>query len=577
MGCVTKAISDGPYDVIVVGSGAAGMLAAIRLAELGRRVVVIEKSDRYGGTSAVSGGGIWTPNNFIIEKEDSSEEALTYLKAATRGLAANEQLQRFVETAPRVARYLNDALGIGLSSARGMFDYASTLTGAKPGRMLTPLAFDGKTLGEDFHKLRDSYSFVQLFGRYSITLDEAFVLVGKSKGWIRLLARIMLNYWRDIAWRRSTRRDSRLTNGQALVAGLRRAMLQRDIPLLLNTGLDELIVDSAGRVQGVRAKRHGTTVELLAGAGVLLTAGGFESSQPMRDQYIDHKSSAVFSVAPRGINCGDAILAGQAIGARLKFMEFTWRVPVIRVPVRGEGNVDYAQPLFWDRATPSSICVNRLGQRFVDEYVSYDDFGYAMLRDNERTGANLPCWMIFDAKARRNSSIGPMLPGELKPDSKLPPEWQDSLYYRANTIAALAAKINVDPSALTATVESFNKAAAVGVDSEFQRGESPFDKFFVDPRNGPNGALAPLAAAPFYAVRLDLGDLGTKGGLEIDADARVIGATGPIEGLYAAGNCTGSIFANTYPGPGGTLGPAMAMAMLAAEGIAAAPSGAKAG
>lgn len=555
-------------DVVVVGSGAAGMLAAVRAHDLGLRVIVIEKASSYGGTSAISGGGIWVPLNFDIAAEDSAEAAHTYLSACTRGQMSAEHLRSYIEHAPRMARYLKEEAGVPLASIRPLPDYLSRLPGAARGRTLAPGDMDGKKLGEDFFRLREPYSYLKLMGRLSLNNFEAGVLGAKAPGWRQLIFRLLRNYWLDIGWRRRTRRDARLCNGQALVGWLRLALQKRNIPLLLNTRLESLIKNSDGSVAGVRASRNGSAVTLDASGGVILAAGGFESNQTMRDTYLDTSSSAPFSAAPRGINEGDAIRAGELAGARLKSMHLVWRAPVLRMPVSGESNVDFAFPFFWERGAPGSICVNRLGERFVDEAVAYDEFGGAMQLDQARSGANLPCWMLFDATCRHRSLVGPLMPGELKPDGKLPPEWLDAVYYRAATIEELAGKIGIDPTRLRRTVEGFNAAAKEGVDHEFDRGGSMYDQFWGNPAVKPNGSLAPLETGPFYAIRLDLGDLGTKGGLAIDITGQVLGEGGVIPGLYAAGNCTASIFADAYPGAGGTLGPALTIALRAAEALA---------
>lgn len=560
-------LSPQDQDLVVVGSGAAGMLAAVRAHDLGLKVVLIEKTSSYGGTSAISGGGIWVPMNFDIEGDDTPETALAYLEACTRGAVPSSVLAAYVEQAPRMARYLRDEAGVPLSAIAPLPDYLSRLPGAARGRTLAPGDMDGKALGADYFQLREPYSYLKLMGRLSINNAEAGILGAKAPGWRKLIVKLLRNYWLDFSWRRRTRRDARLCNGQALVGWLRLAMMKRGIPLLLNTRLEQLETDAEGRVIGVHAIRNGQAVRLAASA-VILAAGGFESNQPMRDRYLAPTSTARLSATPRGINEGDAIQAGEAVGARLEGMNHVWRAPVLVMPVQGESNVDFALPFFWDRGAPGSLCVNRAGERFVDEAVAYDEFGGAMIADHARSAQNLPCWMIFDADCRRRSLIGPLMPGELVPDNKLPPEWLGAVFHRADSLAALAADIDVDPARLEATICRFNEAARSGIDPEFDRGGSMYDQFWGNPAIKPNGSLAPVQTSPFYAVRLDLGDLGTKGGLAIDGAARVLGRSAPIPGLFAVGNCSASIFADAYPGAGGTLGPALTMAMLAAEAAA---------
>lgn len=553
------------YDVIVVGSGACGMLAAVCAADFGLRSVLIEKSDRYGGTSAVSGGGVWVPCNPDIRSEDSIGSALTYLKGCTRGLADEARLVAFLADAPRMIDYVVNKAKVPLRSIRGFPDYHSRLPGASFGRVMMPDSLDGKLLGEEYFRLRQAFGYLKLLGRISLNAAEGGILGAKAPGWQRVMLRLLCAYWLDFGWRRRTSRDRRLCNGEALVGYLRKAMLERNVPLLLNSALVRLCT-SGGRTTGVIVEHNGWEREMHAAHGVVLAAGGFEANQQMRERYLEAPGHWRFSAPPRGINGGDAITAGVELGAALGGMKYAWKVPVLVMPVIGETNVDYAHPFFWDRGAPGSICVNRQGRRFVDEAVTYDEFCAAMLGDDTATHLNAPCWMIFDAACRRRSLLGPLLPGEMKPDGRLPPEWLDSVYFRAESLDELAAKIGVDGTALAETVRAFNVDARLGKDRQFDRGGCSYDKYFANPRIKPNGSLAPLDAGPYYALRLDVGDLGTKGGLITNAVGQVLREGGsPIPGLYAAGNTAASIFGNSYPGPGGTLAPAMTQAFVAIE------------
>jgi 3-oxosteroid 1-dehydrogenase len=214
--------------------------------------------------------------------------------------------------------------------------------------------------------------------------------------------------------------------------------------------------------------------------------------------------------------------------------------------------------------------VNRNGLRFVDEACGYDDFGKAMVADQLKTGSNCPCWLVFDASFRDKFSAGGFMPAPVMPDRRIPPDWWDHYIFRADTLASLAKKIQVPGDALTKTVASINAYARSGRDPEFGRGGNAYDRFFGDPGVKPNPSLAPLETAPFYAVPINLGDLGTKGGLKADAQAQVVGSHGkPIPNLYAAGNAAGCPFGNCYPGAGGTIGPALTFGYIAANDIAA--------
>jgi 3-oxosteroid 1-dehydrogenase len=342
----------------------------------------------------------------------------------------------------------------------------------------------------------------------------------------------------------------------------------RDVPIRLNTRLERLVVE-AGRVVGLEVSRHGTQMTLGVRHAVVLAAGGFEQSQTLRDRYFPAATDARWSLTPRHANSGDALSAGQAIGAAIESMSCAWWAPSMQLPSREFSNIEVSHQMFFDTRHPHSLCVNRLARRFVNESCSYDRFGMAMIEDQKRTGANIPCWLIFDAAYRVRYSAGGIMPSSVMPDQKIPREWWDTYLYRAATVEALAVKLDLAPAELGRTVARLNEQAKTGTDPDFGRGDNAYDRYFGDARVTPNPCLAPVATPPFYAVRIDLGDLGTKGGLKTDANAQVMRADGSlIEGLFAAGNCAGSPFGDCYPGAGATLGAAAVFAFVAANAIA---------
>lgn len=559
------------WDVVVVGSGAAGMVAAIRCHDLGLSPIVIEKTGLYGGTSAVSGGAIWIPNSPDVADRDSREQAMDYLAACTEGRVPTAKLERYVDVAPELLAYMR-GLGIGYYSHPGLSypDYYPDRPGALDyGRpMLVEPMEDGAVLGDEFFRLRESYPEFKFMGRISIDLPEGGALAGRAKGWMLLLARLMYRYYGDLRWRRRTRRDRRLTLGNALIGKLRKAMLDRGIPLLLDTGLTS-IDQEGGLVTGVTALRNGRSLTINARRGVVLASGGFEHDQTLRDTHLGPGTQVAWSATPAGINTGEGLGAARAVGADVEFMDEAWWAPTMTVPDREAGKPPRAIALFWERGFPHSLAVNRLGRRFTNEIVSYHQFGQAMLRDNAATCANLPCWMIFDATYRRNYPLGPLLPGNAVPDGRLPGDWLDQVLIRADTIAELASRIDVPVEELERTVARFNGFAESGVDADFARGDDVYSKAFGDPGHGPNRVLGVVAVAPYYAVRLDLGDLGTKGGAKTNEDAMVLGEGGrPIPRLFAVGNVAGSVMGGAYPGAGATLGAAMVFAYVAAARLA---------
>ncbi|KQX23519.1 MULTISPECIES: FAD-dependent oxidoreductase [unclassified Sphingomonas] len=558
------------YDVVVVGSGAGGMLSAIRAHDLGLRVIVIEKSDRYGGTSAVSGGAIWIPNNAFLGDKDNPDKALGYLERVTEGKVPTAKLGRYVKLAPEMVDYLTK-LGIDyyVDPHISHPDYYPTVEGALPsGRTMFVRPMDGAALGEEFFRLRESYPEFKMFDKISLDLLDGGMIVSRAKGWQRVVARTLWRYWSDRSFRKRTHRDRLLTIGNALIGGLRKAMIDRDIPLALNTGMTGLDLDGR-RIVAVKAFAQGRPVRIGAGKAVILASGGYEQSQQMRAENFPQATEARWSATPRDNNVGDALTAVRAAGAAVEFLDEAWWAPTISIPYRNAPNMVRNQALFFERGYPHSLAVNRLGKRFTNEVCSYHQFGKAMLRDNAESGANLPCWLIFDAEFRAKYPLGGLQPGWALPDAKLPPDWFDTFLYKAATLDALATKIGVPGDTLAATVGRFNDHALKGEDPDFGRGGNQYNQYFGDPAHKPNRNLGTVAKAPFYAVRIDLGDLGSKGGPRTDEQARVLHEDGaPIDGLYAIGNCSGSVMGPAYPGAGATLGAAMTFGYAAAAHIA---------
>jgi 3-oxosteroid 1-dehydrogenase len=548
----------------VVGSGGAGLLAALRASDLGLSVIVIEKSHRYGGTTATSGGALWIPNHGLQGHLDSDAQAAAYLASVTRG-ADLQRLRSYIENGPRLVSYLSE-VGIRFQAVAGLPDYFSSAPGSVAGRALFPAEIDGASLGVDYLAMREPAYAFKLFNRYSLDLAESFALSARTVGWQWVAAKMLARYWLDIPWRRKTRRDRRATMGAALIAGLLRELKRRGVQVLLNTGLERLDVTD-GRVVGTHLNSI-TPSNLRANRAVILAAGGFEQNQTLRDRWMTVPTNAKWSLTPSGANAGDAILAGEAIGAATDFMDCAWWAPSMQLP--GDmPNVDVTHQMYFDHRHPNSVCVNRLGFRFVNESGSYDRFGMAMIEDHLKTGANIPCWMIFDSTYRVRYNCGGIMPASAVADRKIPPEWWDNYLYRADDIEGLAKKIGIPGSRLSTVIEEMNHYAATGVDPQFARGREEYDRYFGDARVGPNPCMGPIDKPPYYAIRVDLGDLGTKGGLKADEHARVLNRRGePIPGLYAAGNSSASAFGDCYPGAGGTLGPALTFAYVAANHIA---------
>jgi 3-oxosteroid 1-dehydrogenase len=557
------------WDVIVVGSGAGAMTSALIAADQGLSVLVVEKSDKFGGTSAISGGGIWIPNNHHYRArggKDSYDKALQYIMSAAGGRTREDKVRAYLDHAPKMISYLEDRSRVRYAVAEKYPDYYQHLPGALAGgRSLDPELFDTSVLGDELENLRRPSPATLLMGRISWTARDAHVAMARERGWRLKVLGMILRYKLDFKWRRKSKFDRRAGLGSSLVCALRASLMDRKVPLWLKTEFRDLVLEN-GRVTGIEVVREGREMTLSARRGVILGAGGFEQNQALREKYLPQPTKAQWSATPAGNNTGAALEAGIAAGAATDLLEWAWWAPTI--PVVGE---DKPRGIFAERAFPGSIVVNRLGRRFCNEAQGYLEFGDAMYRDREASGGgNVPAWCIFDAHFRFNYAMGPLMPAQIMPDSRLRREWRGTVYWKADTLDELARQIGVDPAGLAATVAKVNDYARTGRDEAFGRGDSVFDRYYGDVNVKPNPCLAPIAKGPFYAMRMDAGDIGTKGGLLTDAHARVVRPDGsPIEGLYAIGNTSASVMGVAYPGAGATIGPAMTFGYIAAHHIAA--------
>lgn len=556
------------YDVIVVGSGAGAMASAIFLADQGFSVLIVEKSDKYGGTSAISGGGIWIPNNHYFAAKggnDSFALALQYLKNAAGEHVDEARLLAYLRNAPKMIKALTDTSHVRYAVAQKYPDYYPDMAGSLPGgRTLDPELFDTSLLGAELDNLRKPSPSTLLMGRIAWTARHAHKVMARSFGWRLLIMGLMLRYKVDFKWRRKSKYDRLAALGSSLVAALRRSLMDRNVPLWLNSDFRQLHSEQ-GRVNGVTVVRDGREVRLEATHGVIFGSGGFEQNQALRERYLPQPTRMAWSATPPGNNTGAALEAGMSEGAATALMDWAWWAPTIAVP--GE---EKPRGIFAERAFPGAIVVNGRGARFVNEAAPYLEFVDAMYRDNQRSGGqSVPAWVIFDAHFRFNYAMGPLMPAQVMPDSRLRKEWLNNLYWKADSLQALAQQIGVDAAGLQDTVTKVNEYARTGEDLDFARGGNVFDRYYGDSNIKPNPCLAPLRKGPYYAMRLDAGDIGTKGGLLTNEHAQVVRDSGePIAGLYAIGNCAASVMGTSYPGAGGTLGPALTFGYVAANHLA---------
>lgn len=553
---------DKEVDVVVVGSGAGGLLSALVAAKNRADVLIIEKAPQWGGTSATSGGGIWIPGSDQARAagfDDNLDDAFRYVRHLSAPNVPDANIRAFVDNAAGMLRWLTANTQV-VYTAQPYPDYhAENPGGSATGyRTHLPEMFDGTLLGDDLKTQRFPSPAASLFGYLNWTFAETYLLLYRSKGWATGLARMMAKYWLDWPLRFSSRKDRRLTLGNALTGGLRVALNSAGVPLWLSTPMQELVRED-GKVTGLVVEREGRPYRIRARKGVVLAAGGFDKNQAMRDANAPLYPNAWLSGGVTS-NTGDSIRAGQAIGAETMNLHSAWAAPVFHVPGEDRGRL-----VTIERALPGCIMVHQGGQRYLNEAASYHIVGQQMARRHTEHGDASPSWVVFDHRYRHQFPMGPLLP--------LMPDWMQAagvrkILKKGRTIAELARAMGIDPEVLGATIARFNVHAAKGEDPEFHRGEAAYDKMYGDYRHQPNPCLRALTEAPFYAMPIYPGDIGTNGGLMTNARAQVVDAAGtPIGGLYAVGNNAASSMGESYPGAGVTIGPALTFGYIAARDL----------
>jgi 3-oxosteroid 1-dehydrogenase len=566
------------FDVVVVGSGAAGMTAALAAASCGLSVVVLEKADCFGGSTARSGGGIWAPGNDVLRRagvRDSPAQASAYLAHVAGDCVPAARREALLAHGPAMLALVRSATPVDFAWVPGYADYYPEAPGGlAQGRSIEPVPLDGRVLGPELARLGAAY--LPAPGGVTITqADYRWLSLGPRH------PRAMLASARVAGRLARTRllRQRTLSMGQALAAGLRAGLLAGGVPVWLSTPMTGLELDgqddgadperrstaglgaAAGepraRVTGVRVIRDGQPAVVRARHGVVLAAGGFERNAEMRRRYQRAPTGTDWTTGAAG-NTGDAIAAGEAAGAALDLMDDAWWGPAI--PLSGGPYFCLAE-----RSLPGCLLVNGAGHRFVNESAPYVDAVHAMYDGNGDGRPFVPAWLITDQRYRDTYVFA-----GLPPRRPLPGRWYKAgAVFRAPGLAALAGQAGIEPAALAATVARFNDFADGGRDADYGRGDSAYDRYYGDPRQRPNPCLAALRRPPFYAVKIVPGDLGTKGGLRTDERARVLRPGGtPIAGLYAAGNSSAAVMGHSYAGAGATIGPAMTFGYIAALDIA---------
>ncbi|WUA47552.1 3-oxosteroid 1-dehydrogenase [Streptomyces sp. NBC_01367] len=549
----------GEYDVVVVGSGAAGMTAALTAAKRGLSVLVVEKAPTFGGSAARSGAGIWLPNNSVIlgaGVPDTPQKAATYLAAVVGPEVPADRQAAFLANGPRMLDFVMANSPLRFRFMEGYSDYYPNLPGGLPGgRSIEPDQIDGNVLGAELARLNPAY----------MPVPAGMVVFSQDYKWLNLAAvsakgLAVSTECLARGTKAALRGEKPLTMGQALAAGLRAGLQRAGVPVWLNSPLVDLVQEggAGGPVTGIVVEKEGVRGTVRARRGVVIGSGGFEHDAAMRAQYQQQPIGTQWSVGAKE-NTGDGIRAGQRAGASLALMEDAWWGPSIPLP---------GEPYFClaERTLPGGLIVNANGARFVNEAAPYSDVVHVMYeKDRGAVGSHIPAWLIVDQNYRNRYLFKDILPTLPFPDSW----YQAGAAKKAWTWDALAGQIGVPAAALRATLGRFNAQAWSGNDADFHRGDTAYDHYYTDPGVHPNSCLAPVWVPPFYAFKIVPGDLGTKGGIVTDARARALRPDGSvIPGLYAAGNASAAVMGHSYAGAGSTIGPAMTFGYVAANAIA---------
>ncbi|GAA1226335.1 3-ketosteroid-delta-1-dehydrogenase [Prauserella halophila] len=549
---------DTTVDLVVIGSGT-GMAAALAADELGLETVIVEKTGYVGGSTALSGGAFWIPASSLLAGEgavDSRERAEDYLRAVVAGTSPDERWQSFLHHGEETVRLLQRTTPMRFIWSKGYSDYHPELPGgSSAGRSCECRPFDLATLGAERARLRPTV----------LQSPMPMPITGFDYKWMNLMARMPRRGVPRVVHRVAQGIGGKVlgreyaAGGQALAAGLYAGVLRAGIPVWTETSLQQLITDG-DRVTGVVLEQHGREVTVRARRGVVLAAGGFDHDIALRREFQSPALEPGWSLGSEG-NTGDAIRLGRAAGADVASMDQSWWFPAV-APLPGRSPA----VLLAERSLPGSLIVDRHGRRFVNEATDYMSIGQRIL-ERERAGDPVgDMWMVFDQRYR-NSYV---FAAELFPRMPIPDSWYDAgIAHRAEGPADLAGRTGLPVEALTASVHRFNTLAAAGVDDDFGRGSSAYDRYYGDPTVTPNPNLRPLDG-PLHAVRIVLGDLGTCGGLATDGQARVLREDRtPFGGLYAIGNTAANAFGAAYPGAGATIGQGLVYGTVAARHAAA--------
>lgn len=536
------------YDVVVVGSGAGGLVSAITAANHGLKTLIVEKANVFGGSSALSGGGLWIPNNHVSKAaglQDSEEEAMIYMQDIiedTGPSSTYERKEAYVKNGHVMVKFLED-LGMKWVAGINYPDYYPEKPGGKIGRSIEGEVFDARLLGEFEHVLRmgEIEPPIPLYSGKVASLPKAFT---NAKDFNTVVGMFINGFKHKIKGSHAT------SIGAGLVAQLLKIALDLHVPLWLSTPLKDIVIED-DKIQGVLVEKDGQPC-LIKSKSVILAGGGFERNPELRKKY--HNVGTDWTSANPD-NTGDLLLIAQKHNLDTALLDDAWWGPTT---LDQNGARKF---LVYERSMPHCIIVDQTGERYFNESQSYTDAGHAILERQQESGKAIPSWLIMESRNRNKYLFGDMLPRRT-PKHAI----ESGFLIKANSIEDLAKQCNIDLPGLQNTIGRFNRFAENGTDEDFGRGNSAYDNYYGDPTyDNPN--LGKLIKPPFYACKIYPGDLGTKGGIVANEHGQALRNGQPIEGLYATGNCSASVMGRVYPGPGSTLGPTTVFGYISANHI----------
>ncbi|MFL9943869.1 FAD-dependent oxidoreductase [Paraburkholderia graminis] len=556
-------------DLLVVGSGAGGLSTAITAKLRGLDIIVIEKEAVFGGTTAFSGGVLWVPlsrhsrNSREADSKESLDEVRRYLRHEVGNFYRPEFVEAFLKHGPEMVEFFEDRAGVKFLPTEYPDYHPDAPGGALRGRSIVAAPFNAASLGSNLGRLRgplETITFMgMMFNSSSADLKHFFNVTRSVASLIYVIKRMSGHLVELLVHGRGVQ----VTGGNALAASLAKSAIEHGVEILAGTEAKELTLRD-GAVSGVRVLRGADCFDISSRYGVVLATGGFSHDRDRIKEAYPHvgRGGDHFSPVPKG-NTGDGARLAESAGGRVTtdFPQPAAWMPVSRVPM-APGR-DVAFPHLLDRYKPGVIGVLKNGKRFTNESNSYHDVGVALI-DACKGSAETCMWLICDSNALRKYGLGYVKPAPI-PHSKM---LKNGYLTKGDSVCSLAEELGIDAGALESTVREYNEHARRGVDIQFRRGTTAFNRFLGDPNHQPNPCVAPIERGPYYAVKVVLGDLGTFDGIETSVFGEVVRGKEIVPGLYAVGNDRASLMGGTYPGAGITLGPIMTFGYITANRIA---------